>query len=52
MSDREAFYGDPEFSDIPIDGLLSKEYADVRRKEFNPEVAIPVQPTPEIHGLF
>ena len=46
LSDREAFYGDPEFSDIPIDGLLSKEYADVRRKEFNPEVAIPVQPTP------
>ena len=27
FGDREAFYGDPDFADVPIDGLLSKEYA-------------------------
>ena len=32
FADREAFYGDPNFSDIPIDGLLSKEYAMERSK--------------------
>ena len=26
FADREAFYGDPDFSLIPIDGLLSKDY--------------------------
>ncbi len=32
LADREAFYGDPDFSTIPIDGLLSKEYARERAK--------------------
>ena len=27
FADREAFIGDPEFVDVPVDGLLSKEYA-------------------------
>jgi gamma-glutamyltranspeptidase/glutathione hydrolase len=31
FADREAWYGDPEFGDIPIDELLSREYADERR---------------------
>lgn len=30
-SDREKFYGDPEVVDVPIDGLLSKDYSDMRR---------------------
>lgn len=30
MADREAYYGDPDFSQVPIDGLLSKEYSDER----------------------
>lgn len=30
-ADRERFYGDPEFVDVPMDGLLSKHYAAVRR---------------------
>lgn len=30
-SDREAFYGDPDFVEVPIEGLLSKEYAEARR---------------------
>jgi gamma-glutamyltranspeptidase/glutathione hydrolase len=31
FADREAFYGDPEFADVPIDRLLSSAYADERR---------------------
>ncbi len=27
MADRETFYGDPDFAAVPIDGLLSREYA-------------------------
>ena len=32
MADREAFYGDPDFVDVPMDVLLSKEYAAERRR--------------------
>jgi gamma-glutamyltranspeptidase/glutathione hydrolase len=31
FADREAWYGDPEFVDVPMDTLLSREYADERR---------------------
>jgi gamma-glutamyltranspeptidase/glutathione hydrolase len=31
FADREAWYGDPDFVDVPLDLLLSKEYADERR---------------------
>lgn len=31
FEDRAKFYGDPEFSDIPLEWLLSKEYAAERR---------------------
>jgi gamma-glutamyltranspeptidase/glutathione hydrolase len=31
FADREAWYGDPDFFDVPLDLLLSKEYADERR---------------------
>ena len=27
FADREAYYGDPDFDDVPLDKLLSKEYA-------------------------
>ena len=30
-SDREEFFGDPDFVDVPIEGLLSKKYAEIRR---------------------
>src|SRR5215475_14260140 len=32
FADREKFYGDPEFSEIPIKTLLSDPYNDARRK--------------------
>jgi gamma-glutamyltranspeptidase/glutathione hydrolase len=31
FADRDAFYGDPDFGDVPIDRLLSREYGDERR---------------------
>jgi gamma-glutamyltranspeptidase / glutathione hydrolase len=32
FADREAWYGDPDFTDVPIAALLSKEYNDERRR--------------------
>lgn len=31
FADREAYYGDPDFVFVPLESLLSKRYADVRR---------------------
>jgi gamma-glutamyltranspeptidase/glutathione hydrolase len=31
FADRDAFYGDPNFVDVPLDRLLSREYNDERR---------------------
>ena len=31
FADREAWYGDPDFADVPMDTLLSREYAAGRR---------------------
>ncbi len=31
FADREAWYGDPDFVDVPLDVLLSRSYADERR---------------------
>jgi gamma-glutamyltranspeptidase/glutathione hydrolase len=39
FADREAYYGDPDFADVPLDVLLSKEYAAVRRKLIDPDSA-------------
>ncbi len=44
FGDREAHYGDPDFSIIPIDGLLSKEYAAERARLIDLETAYPAQP--------
>ena len=32
LADREQYYADPEFVQVPIGGLLLKEYADTRRR--------------------
>lgn len=32
FADRARFYADPEFNELPIDRLISKEYADERRQ--------------------
>ena len=36
FADREHYYGDPDFADVPLDMLLSKEYADERRELVDP----------------
>ncbi|MBW0432959.1 gamma-glutamyltransferase [Leptospira yasudae] len=36
MADREKFFGDPAFVNVPSEGLLSKEYASERRKLLQP----------------
>jgi gamma-glutamyltranspeptidase/glutathione hydrolase len=37
FADREAYYGDPQFVEVPLARLLSKEYADERRRLVDPE---------------
>ncbi len=37
FADREAFYGDPKFHDVPGDWLLSETYADERRMLIRPD---------------
>lgn len=32
FADREAWYGDPRYTEVPLDDLLSKSYNDARRK--------------------
>jgi len=39
FADRDAYYGDPGFAAIPLDRLLSKEYADERRALIDAEAA-------------
>jgi gamma-glutamyltranspeptidase/glutathione hydrolase len=46
FSDREAYYGDPRFIDVPIDGLLSKEYARSWRERIRTDRAWPEMPEP------
>ena len=39
FADREQYYGDPRFVEVPVAGLLSKEYAGIRRSLINPRHA-------------
>ena len=40
FADRAKFYADPQFADVPIRGLISKEYAERRREEIDPDRAM------------
>ena len=44
FADREAFYGDPEFVDVPINGLTSKGYAAMRHQTIDMMNAFPEMP--------
>ncbi len=44
FADREAYVGDPDHVDVPVDGLLSKEYAALRRGLIDPNKAQAVYP--------
>ena len=39
FEDRARFYTDPHFADVPVDGLISKAYADARRALIDPDRA-------------
>jgi gamma-glutamyltranspeptidase/glutathione hydrolase len=64
FADREAWYGDPDFTDVPLEMLLSREYADERRGLLteessgelrpggdNPRLATPVGSAPLAPGV-
>src|SRR5690348_9218308 len=44
FADREAWYGDPSFVDVPLDALLSRDYADARRALVGEEAAAELRP--------
>ncbi|MEQ8193320.1 MAG: gamma-glutamyltransferase, partial [Rhodospirillales bacterium] len=43
-ADREAFYGDPDFVDVPMAELLSGKYNDERRKLITGEASLELRP--------
>jgi gamma-glutamyltranspeptidase/glutathione hydrolase len=44
MADRERYYGDPDFVQVPLDALLSKDYAAARRTLIDRNKAAPEMP--------
>ena len=46
FADRESYYGDPDFVRVPVDGLLSKEYAATRAGLIRGDAACPELPEP------
>lgn len=44
FADREAFVADPDYIDVPMEGLLSKEYAKERAKLIDPNRAANPEP--------
>ncbi|MFI6170520.1 gamma-glutamyltransferase family protein [Nocardia sp. NPDC051052] len=44
MADREAWYGDPAFSDVPLDALLAADYNRERRALVGPRAALDLRP--------
>jgi gamma-glutamyltranspeptidase/glutathione hydrolase len=51
FADRDRYISDPDFVDIPLDRLLSKEYAARQRAHIDPErAAVQVRPGAELEG--
>jgi len=44
FADREAFYGDPDFVDVPLERLLSADYNDERRRLVLPTASSELRP--------
>jgi len=57
FADREAWYGDPAFTDVPLDDLLSAAYNDERRKLIGAAASLELRPghpagrEPELPGF-
>src|SRR5919112_334903 len=43
-ADREAWYGDPDFVDVPMATLLSRDYNDIRRKLVGQHASLDLRP--------
>ena len=43
-ADREAWYGDPDFTDVPLEALLSADYANARRKLIGDAASLELRP--------
>lgn len=46
MADRQTYYGDPDFADVPVEELLSKEYGATRAAMIDAGRAVPELPPP------
>jgi gamma-glutamyltranspeptidase / glutathione hydrolase len=44
FADREAWYGDPDFADVPLAALISREYADERRMLVGDDASFELRP--------
>src|SRR5579859_3291363 len=44
FADREAWYGDPDFTDVPVKALLSPGYAEARRRLVGPQASTELRP--------
>ncbi|MFI5778987.1 gamma-glutamyltransferase family protein [Nocardia sp. NPDC051570] len=44
MADREAWYGDPDFGDVPLAGLLDEDYTRARRALVQARAALTLRP--------
>lgn len=44
FADREVYYGDPNFTNVPLETLLSNAYADERRRLISPEASLALRP--------
>jgi gamma-glutamyltranspeptidase/glutathione hydrolase len=51
LADRDVHYGDPRFVDVPVDALLSREYADLRRPLIDAKTASLVQRPGDPRGM-
>jgi len=44
FADRESFYGDPDYVEVPVETLLSKDYNDARRKLVDAKASLDFRP--------
>ena len=52
FADREKYFGDPRFTSVPMDGLLSKEYGEQWRSRLSLDHASPGMPEPGNPWVF
>ena len=44
FADRDVFYGDPDFTEVPLDTLLSDDYNNARRAEVGQHASVDIRP--------